>query len=564
VRVLGLNGWGDRSHDASACLLVDGEIVAFAEEERFSRRKHAFDACPVGAAAYCLAEAGITLDDVDAVAFGWDMPRHLSLRGLDTAAIDRSLDRLLPRDSFPRAKNPPLHFVDHHLAHAASAYHFSGADRSAVLVVDGQGEEASISTYHGVDGELRPVGTYPIGWSLGYMYEAACEFTGMRTSDSGKLMGLAGYGTPLDALDKIVRVVEGGFEIPDLAPSHVVAGSVDEGGPILGRWGELFAAAFGCASNPLTRVLDETTGVVRATTERDPFEYRDVAATVQHKLEQAVISVVDHLMATTSERVLTMAGGVAYNATLNGKIRELPAVGRLFVQPAAGDAGVALGAAAWIAAHSGDVIAPLGDSIAFGPQFTPDEVRRALDGAGLAYREPADLADAVAQRLDRGELIGWFNGRGEVGPRALGSRSLLASPADRAMRDRVNLEAKRREWWRPLAPSVAVENTAEVFGRDLSLPYMIVTTSVSEAYRGRLGAVVHEDGTTRPQTVTAQANPAYHAVLRRLPGGIALNTSFNGRDEPIVRTPLNAIATFRELQLDALVLGPYVVEGEQS
>ncbi len=561
MRVLGLNGWGARTHDASACLLVDGEIVAYAEEERFSRRKHGFDARPEESATYCLAEAGLGLDDLDAVAFGWNMPWLYAARSCDDATIRAGLDHLLPTERFPRRTNPPLEYVDHHVAHAASAYLLCGEPSAAVLVIDGQGEDASASLYHGVNGQLRLLHSYPVGWSLGYLYEAACTYVGMRTTDAGKLMGLAAYGRPLDVLDRYLDYTPGGYELPGVKESYIRGGYPDEQQPVLDAWLPRFVEAFGRPVNRVDRVTDPRTGASRAVPAVDCFEYRDAAATVQAVLEEAISRMAAGLLAATGERVLVLAGGVAYNATLNGKLRRLPGLDRMFVQPVAGDAGVALGAAARVAADGGDAVRPLDTSIAFGPSYRPDEIRRTLDAAGLRYTEPVDLADDVAGRIRAGHLVGWFQGRAEVGPRALGSRSLLALPHPVRVRDRVNLEAKRRERWRPLAPSVTEEAAPALFGTDLRLPFMIVTTEVTPEVRGELGAVTHEDGTTRPQTVSAASHPLYHRVVAQAGvHGALLNTSFNGRDEPIVGSPADAVRTFADLKLDTLAIGPFVVD----
>nr|MDT0661999.1 carbamoyltransferase C-terminal domain-containing protein [Micromonospora sp. DSM 115978] len=545
--VLGLNGWGRRSHDPAACLIADGRIVAFAEEERFTRRKHGFDSLPVNAARYCLDVAGVELSDLDAVTFGWDVPRLVSARTIPPRHIRPELAHFLPRELFPRDREPRFEFVDHHLAHAASALHYAEASSAAVLVIDGQGEDASATAYHGRDGKLTRLRTYPIGWSLGYFYEAACFYAGMRTFDAGKLMGLAAHGQPTDALDGLVRIAADGYEFPHMAPDHVRPGHSDDQAPILAAWTEHFARRFTLPPN-------------RAAARMDVYAYRDLAATVQHVLEEAVLAMAREVLRSTGERVLAVAGGVGFNATLNGKLRRLPGIDRLFVQPVAGDAGVALGSAALVAAESGDRLTPLGGSLALGPDFGVDAVRRTLDEGGVRYSEPADIAGAAAERICAGGLVGWFQGRAEVGPRALGSRSLLALPAERAVRDRVNLEAKRRESWRPLAPSVRAERAPEIFGEPLDLPYMVITTSVAESRRSLFGAVVHEDGTTRPQTVDAATHPLYHDLLGRLPHGVALNTSFNGRDEPIVATPAQALASGRDLGLEALIIGPFLAE----
>jgi carbamoyltransferase len=296
---------------------------------------------------------------------------------------------------------------------------------------------------------------------------------------------------------------------------------------------------------------------------RDPHDYRDVAASAQHLVEQAVFALTDTLVARTGVPVLHIAGGVGFNASLNGKLLDHPAVRSLFVQPLAGDAGVAIGAAAAVAADDGDTMTPLTTSIGWGAEFSPAAIRRTLTDAGVAFTEPADIAAATAELIAADGVVGWFQGRSEAGPRALGHRSILANPANRDTRDRVNLRMKRREWWRPLAPSMTAESAGRYVDAGVELPYMIVTRPLRESMRSRLAAVDHEDGTTRPQTVAAADEPLYHRLLDRLgeETGVSLtvNTSFNGNEEPVVWTPAEALRTHESLGLDALAVGPFLV-----
>jgi len=558
--VLGLNGWGDRTHDSSACLIVDGQIAAFAEEERFTRIKHGFDTSPTNAARFCLNWSGVELSDIDVVAFGWDIPRLAAARNIGTRQIDPDLRKILPRELFPRDHEPQVEYVDHHLAHAASAYLYSGSPSAAVLVIDGQGETASATAYHARDGKLSPVWSYPVGWSLGYFYEAACAYAGMRTFDAGKLMGLAAHGTPSDALDDLIRVTDHGYECPTMGTDYIRPGYSDEQAPILAAWMRQFEDRFALPPN----VIQTVSASSGPGSTRDTYEYRDMAATVQQQLEKAVLAIAADVLKRTGEQVLAVAGGVAFNATLNGKLRGLDGLRELFVQPVAGDAGVALGAAALIASSAGSGLSPLTTNLAYGPEYGDDQVQATLEATGVAFSKPDDIAQAAADRIERGCLIGWFQGRAEVGPRALGSRSLLSLPSHRATRDRVNLEAKRREGWRPLAPSLQLERAPEILGGKQRLPFMVETAQVVDEFRPLLEAVVHEDGSTRPQTVEATTLPLFHDLLGRLPNGIALNTSFNGRDEPIVSTPEQALRTAHALNLDALAIGPFLIEFEDD
>ncbi|MFE1106938.1 carbamoyltransferase [Streptomyces rochei] len=565
MRVLGVNGWPGASHDGAACLVVDGEVVALVEEERFTRNKHAYGEAPLNAAAHCLAEGGFTLDDIDVVAHGWDLPKLFGDRGLNWFADDAAaLEHLLPKALFPRSRDPRLTFVNHHIAHAASAYHLSGRDRGAILVLDGQGEDVSTTLAVGIDGEIKTLRSHTPGWSLGYFYAAVCEYAGLGADAAGKMMGLASYGTPQDltfggALDFTDEDFTVGVVPPDLRST----GSTDEETATIRHWLRHLEKVLPDAPNRRVRRFDPRVGRYTKVTDRDPFEYRDIAATAQAALERAVMALVRGLLRESGETTLLVAGGVGFNATLNGKLMRMPEVQDLFVQPLAGDQGVSLGAAVWCAAQEGDRIRPMEGSVAWGPQWDADAIRRVLEASGTAYTEPADIAAATADVLAAGGVAGWFQGRAEGGPRALGHRSMVAVPNPEGTRDRVNVRIKHREAWRPFAPSMQEEAAEALIGTTTPLPYMIVTTPVTEAGAAVMPAVVHSDRTTRPQTVSAEVDPLYHRLIGEVGGHtgtpVVLNTSFNGRDEPVVCSPRDALATFHRLPMDALAIGPFLV-----
>lgn len=560
MRVLGLNGWPGRGHDSAACLLVDGRIVAVAEEERFARRKHAYGLAPRQAARFCLDRAGLGLDDVDAVAFGWDVPLLHRDRRLPWARSAADvLAELLPPALFPRARDPELVFVPHHMAHAASVYHFSGDELASVLVLDGQGERESASLLVGRNGKLEVLDTVPVGWSLGYFYDAVGNYIGLGRDQAGKLMGLAAHGTPRADLLGTFTITDTGYEVGAVPPGLRSTENIDDSAETMRAWCRHLAETLPMPAN--FRQAQSTASPPA----RDPYGYRDVAATAQDLLERAVFAMTDALVARTGIPVLHVAGGVGFNASLNGKLLEHPAVRRLFVQPLAGDAGVAIGAAAVVATDGGDTCTPLTTSIGWGADFDAATVRRALTDAGVAFTEPADIAAETAKLIAGDAVVGWFQGRSEAGPRALGHRSILANPATRATRDRINLGIKHREWWRPLAPSMAAEHAGRYVETHVDLPYMIVTRPLVASMRDRLAAVDHQDGTTRPQTVSAADEPLYHRLLGHLHDetGVALtvNTSFNGNEEPVVWTPAEALRTFATAGLDALAIGPFLVRG---
>ena len=564
MRVLGLNGWPGRGHDAAACLVEDGHIVAVAEEERFARRKHAYGLAPHHAAAFCLSKAGLTLSDIDVVAFGWDIPRLHRDRGFGWphSGAD-ALEMLLPAALFPRTHDPEFEFVAHHMAHAASVYHLSRHQRAAVLVIDGQGEVESASLMHGRDGELTTLATVPAAWSLGYFYDAVCQYSGLGADQAGKLMGLAAYGTVGDDTFGAFEFSGSGYSLPLIEAGLRSATEIDENDVVLGRWLDHLAGRSPLPANTARQVYDPRTGRFRWQTDRDPFDYKDMAAQAQSALERAVGGLVDQLLALTGETVLHISGGCGFNATLNGKLLEHPGASEIFVQPVAGDAGVAIGAAVWIAARAGERIQPMSTSIAWGAEFADGVVRELLDESGLSYETYEDIAAEVAKRIGAQEVVGWFQGPGEIGPRALGHRSILADPKDPGMRDRINLRIKKREWWRPLAPSIRAENLTDHIDTSAALPYMVVTRPLLPASREALPSIDHVDGTTRPQSVHAHDEELYHRLLGHLADEtgvpVVLNTSFNGNSEPVVWTPEDALRTFTRLGLDSLAIGSFLV-----
>ena len=443
MKVLGINGWPDRSHHAAACLLDDGALVAFAEEERFSRVKNAPNTAPIHATQFCLDVAGIGVDDVDAVAIGWDLPRLYRDRAQPWTFSD---EMLMPRRLFPRRRDPEMVFVPHHLAHGASAFYLSGSDSAAVLVMDGQGEAESTSLMHGRNGKLITLESLPPSWSLGYLYEAVCEYIGLRWNDAGKLMGLAGHGRRHELPVLTIEGTEVRF--PGVPEELRSATEPDEHDAMLTYWRRCLPVIL---SDP---------GNYRPGGGRNPFDYRDLAASVQWSLEQAVTALASRAMSLTGERTLLLAGGVSLNASANGTLLGHPSVTDLFVQPIAHDSGAGLGAAAYVAVAAGDRIRPMAESVALGQAYSPDEVRQALDHAGITYSQADEPARAAADLIAGGGVIGWFEGRAEVGPRALGHRSILALPNDIDLRDHVNRDVKRREMWRPFAPSMLREAAA--------------------------------------------------------------------------------------------------------
>jgi carbamoyltransferase len=536
MRVLGINAV---FHDPAAALVVDGAIVAAAEEERFSRRKHgkapvAFSTweLPEHAGRWCLAHAGLTPADLDAVAYSYEP--HLAPSADDVTAEDwEGLRTLYARRAplFLRAALPGLdpgrvRHVPHHVAHAASAYLAAGVESAAVLVLDGRGERASHLAGHAVGGELKTLAIQRLPHSLGLLYEEATEHLGFRrSSDEYKVMALAAYGRPrfLPALREAIRATgDGGFRVAPLDWSSFTPAAGD------GAWSE---------------------------------DHADLAASVQARLEEMLLELAGWLHGRTGERDLVMAGGVALNCVANSVLAARGPFERVWVQPAAGDAGTALGAALHAAQRLGDPIVPM-TTAALGRGWSDAELQGWLGSAQVPYERPVDLADAVGEIIAANGVVGWFQGRSEFGPRALGHRSLLAHAGDPDNLQRMN-EIKGRESFRPVAPMVLLERAAEIFEGPMPSPYMLFTHRVRPAWRARIPAVVHVDGTARIQTVDAAAEPLVAAVLaaveRRTGVPVVVNTSFNTAGRPMVDDPRDALECFGASPITALAMGPFLV-----
>jgi carbamoyltransferase len=570
--VLGLGG--PYYHDASACLIIDGRIVAFAEEERFSRRKHHKDSrsCAV-AAAYCLDQADITLAEVDeiAIAFNptWPQPSETCT---DAELIAELLDPAL----FGHHRPGQVTVVEHHLAHAASAFYPSGFDEAAVLVVDGSGDGISATLAHGTNCGLKVLRQFPFSQSLGWFYETVAEHLGLGDwTSSGKLMGLAGYGNPDHYRLDFLRPQAGGYHL-DLSRWGIRPDEqVDDQYTDL-RYYQRLKAAYAAAYTdlgipPHRRARTYTGGRAEPDTSFSP-EHADLAATAQHLLEQCLTELAREALTLTGTTRLCVAGGVGLNCSANGRLASLHGVDEIFVQPAAGDAGCAIGAAFEVALRRGDLTLP-GEAMAtaaLGPSFAPGTIRAILAHYGLAFRDHGDdLPTVVAGHLALGRTVGWFQGRMEAGPRALGQRSILADAHHTRARDHINQHVKHREEWRPLAPVLLQQAAPDLIGTNVPHPFMIIARPATETARKVIPAAVHVDGTLRPQTVARNDTDPYARLLASFaeqtgrPPAL-LNTSFNHEAEPIVCTPRDAVATFAASPLDMLAIGPFLVRKDQT
>lgn len=567
MNVLSFTDWLG-GHDTSAAVVCDGVLVAAAEQERFSRVKHD-GSMPFDAIDYCLRESGLSMGDVDRIAFPCRPFR--SGRNSEMAEMDPAFLRQLRKDRAVRRRAlvhkrlldaymklgapldldwtmqavvqegfeglrerygriPPVSYYDHHRSHAASVYLTSGLERAAIVTVDGRGGSYATVTWKAEGNRIERIRAEPYTNSLGIYYEKCTVYLGLGEFGQGKTMGLASYGDARHFADRVAQILElsdGGWYRYRREPDAEVLGFAPRGGE---------------------SVVDGP--------------YSDFAAAAQAALERAVARVVESALAEAGTRDLCLGGGVILNCSSNGSLLASGVASSISVFPASGDAGLPVGAALLCAGEFGERRQERVTDAYWGPAFGDAVCRAALDlEAGLEYRRVENLPEEVAASLAAGDVVGWYQGRMELGPRALCHRSILADPRTVEMRDRVN-RLKGREPWRPLAPVVLAERASEYFALGAPSPFMLFASQVHPARRREVAAVVHVDGSARPQTVTRDQNAAIHGVIsafsRRTGVPLLMNTSFNSAGEPIVCTPSDAIRTFLRMGLDVLVLGPYV------
>ena len=545
-------------HDSSACIAHDGELLFAVAEERISRIKH--DAgFPHNAIRACLDFAGVRPDQLDAICAGWPAPRQMLLSDLGSFAkgqfplnfenllnVTRSYVSMAHQNGgFNRftyhfgPTKAQMRFVDHHLAHAISAYSYGGFDKAAVVVMDGRGAWEASSIWYGHDGRLEPVLTIPWPNSLGLFYAQFTQYLGfVPNSDEWKVMGLAPYGSPGVNLGEFISLDDETYRVNAQL---------------------LFDRGNG------TSAIAKRLGPERTPESEIDDSFKNIAFAVQDVCETAVLALVKLAIEKTGCRNVCLAGGVALNSKANGKIQASGMVNHIFIQPAASDDGVALGAVFAPCLDGGGRLPMKPMRHAYlGPEFSDAEIEKALRTYKLRASQLSDVAATTAELLAGGKIIGWFQGRMEFGPRALGHRSILADPRDPEMNAKVNKAVKFREWWRPFAPSLLKEAAGEYLEHACDSPFMILTNPVRPEKRDVIPSVTHVDGSARPQTVEPEINPLYWNLInefrRRTGVPVLMNTSFNLRGEAIVNTPTDAIRTFFSSGMDALVIGSYLVE----
>jgi len=563
VKILGLSCF---YHDAAACLLDNGVLVAAASEERFSRRKQDSD-FPVSAIRHVLSEGGHQVEDIDAVVF-YDKPilkfERLLKSQLHTFPMSFShfVDGM-PRWMATRLRLPkmlkselgytgPLLYSEHHLSHAASAFYTSGWDEAAILTVDGVGEWTTASWGVGRGNQITLKGDIHFPNSLGLLYSAFTWYCGFKVNSAEyKLMGLAPYGQPrfVEAIRELVQIAPDGTFALDMRYFDFVKGT-----------------------RMFNRRFEELLGRPRRPLHAEDMDdhYKDVARSIQMITEEIMVKLARSTMERTGLNRLCLAGGVALNCVANGAIIRESGVKELWVHPAAGDAGGAVGAA-MLAWHQllGNPRQPQMTSPYLGPAYDEDAIRDALDIHGAVYQrmDRQALLDEVAAQVDTAHVVGWYQGRMEWGPRALGHRSILGDPRHPEMRSIINMKIKMREGFRPFAPTVLESHMKDWFDLDRPSPYMLLVAPV-RADASPLPAITHVDGSARVQTISAQQDPLYHDLIqtffRRTGCPVMINTSMNVRGEPIVNTPEDAYLCFMRTHMDALAIGPFFLRKEQQ
>ena len=567
--VLGLSG--ALGHDASAAILVDGKIIAAAEEERFIRDKHAKNQFPYEAAKFCLKQAGIKAEDVDIVAFPYaEIPLSTSARWHYAMrhwyAPDRALDAIFNGNRrFRRNRDKSLKLmadlgltkarfvpVEHHLAHASSAYHLSGfKEKTAIVGIDGKGEYATTFFGYGENGVIHKIKEFYDPDSLGGMYGAITEYLGFDMLDGEfKVMGMAPYG---DASKyDLSRLVT--FENGELRVNTKLVNVVG-----LRRYKENDKGYY------FTPELIEWLGPKRHGDEIDD-PYIHYAASVQALLEDVALKMIDYYLGDIIKETgrIAMAGGVALNVKLNQRIIAMPHVKELFVQPASGDNGTSLGAATYAAYLAGDTIQKM-EHAYLGPAYTTEECIAACEAhhEKPVFTRVANAAQKGAELLASGNPLAWLQGRMEFGPRSLGCRSILGDPSYPGVADRINAQIKYRERWRPFCPSMLDRVAVDILQTEHPAPYMTFTFDVNDTWKSRIPEVVHEDGTARAQVVTRETNPRYYELIEHLENlrgiPVVLNTSLNRRGEPMICSPTDALNMFFGCDLEYLMMEDVLV-----
>lgn len=572
--VLGLNGLGILP---SACIFKNGVLIAAAEEERFTRLKNSFGFMPGNATKFCLDFAGISIEEVDQIAFGWDcnfyrykMPFFLlkqyilkTPKSQNISNIYKVVSELLkyrPSNISRQIKEmffehglygsiPPINFINHHLSHAASTFYSSGFSQSYILIIDGSGEKTTTSIWIGNNKKIEEVSIIEIPNSLGWFYQSITEYLGFTpNSHEGKTMALAAYGKEDKetevAFSKIITWDNHGKYF--FNPKYAFAGKRTKG-------------------IVFSEELENLLGRCRLKNEEITQRHKNIAYYAQKSLEKITLSIVENISSRADfNGNICIAGGVGLNCKNNGKIAKHPKLKNLYIPPFCSDNGAAIGAAQHISFSTKNFKANKINHPYFGPEYSNMEIESKLKVFKIKYSFSQNIGKSGAKFLSENKIIAWFQGRMEIGPRALGARSILANPSNLLNRDFINEKIKKRELWRPFAASILEEKKESFIDLDIPSSFMNLAFDIKNEATQNISAAIHIDGTTRPQFVSKETNPQYWNLIKEfgdLTGVYALlNTSFNLQEEPIVCNPEQAIKTFFASQLDVLIIGNFIIE----
>ena len=545
MKILGLNGWTVRCHDGGATLLVDGKLKFAIEEERLIGIRHAYDRIPYESIKMILEKEDISIEEIDRVAIGWNYPELWKMFGKEFITKEQMSNILFGTEIYANK----IVYVEHHVAHACSAFYPSNYDKALVLVIDGQGEYIATSVFVGNRNNQKLEKIYETPVSLGYFYAAITEHIGFHSGQEGKTMGLASYGKPIyfDCLKKFLNA-------DDFGKLHccfdVIKKCKDEEDETIAKWSIL-----------LSSIIPARTETIKSIT-KDVIPYANLAASAQKLLEEILKEIVVYNCKKYNLNKIAIAGGVGLNCAASGVLSELKEVANIFTQPAANDGGISLGAAIKVAVDESDDVEF--EMIPYqGNEFSNAEILKALKFKNLKFFKAGVLEKDIAKLIANGNIVANFQGRLEFGPRALGNRSLLADPRKKDMLIRLNT-LKGREVWRPLAPAVIFEKQGEFFSNTHFSPYMTINTHILQNAQKKLEAVTHVDGTARVQSVSKEYNPLFYSIIEEFYNitgvPVVINTSFNIKGEPIVNSPLNAIDSAIAMNLDYLVIGCYIVK----
>lgn len=551
MNILGLTA--PLSWNPAAALIINGKLIAAVEEERFNGLKHSPRIIPTKSIEYCLKQGKLKADEIDAIGFGYRHPFDYYIRSfaenIKVGNLKRGIRELGAfseyyvglirlydwlRDNHFRIEGSnkiKIHFFPHHLAHAASAYYCSGFNSSNIITLDGQGEEDSGSVWVGDTVNLKKIKSISSNQSLGWLYSTATDLLGFKAhSHEGKTMGLAGWGKKPFRDSSYWKITKDGYKLfPD--------------------WEPRLRSKFG----PRRERSEEITDT-----------HRNLALTIQKFTQQSGVSLAKWAYSKNQSTNIALSGGVALNCDMNSSIWQLPFVKNIFIQPASSDAGTAIGAAMEISNRMGQPSSFKMTHAYWGPEYSNQEIEVILKEAKINYSTVPDIDKQVAKLLSKGKIVGWFQGRLEIGPRALGNRTILGHPALPGMKDKINKEVKHRENWRPFAPSILDEAGSNYFDKYCTHPFMVLGFNANKKAQKDLSQTIHVDNTARIQSVVKKDNPLYHSMISEFAkiSGIpaVLNTSFNDSEQPLVATPKEALKTFFGTGLDYLAIGNFLVE----